>query len=75
MRQFTSLADREENDELFEAVLREQFELEQDKLMEKNQALSEEIMGLRDSLLRQKGDNLAYIERLKIQMIAISNNR
>lgn len=66
MRQFTSLTDKDENDELFEAVLREQFEMVQDQLMEKNQGLTEEIMGLRDNLLRQKGDSLAYIERLKI---------
>ena len=73
MRQFTSLADKDENDETFEAVLRNEYELLREQFMEKNQSLSTEVEQLRDSLSRQKGDSLAYIERLKLQIVALSN--
>ena len=66
MRQFTSLTDKDENDETFEAVLRNEYELMKEELMEKNQGLNTEVAQLRDNLLRQKGDSLAYIERLKV---------
>ena len=73
MRQFTSLADKDENDEMFEAVLRNDYDLLKEQLMEKNQNLTTEVEQLRDNLLRQKGDSLAYIERLKVQIVALSN--
>ena len=43
MRHFTSLADKEENDETFEAVIRNEFETVQEQLTEKNQKLTKEI--------------------------------
>ena len=72
---FTSLAEKDDNDDTFEAVLREEFELLQEQFQEKNQNLNTEVEQLREDMLRQKGDSLAYIERLKVQMFAISNNR
>ena len=73
MRQFTSLVDKDENDETFEAVLQNEYELMKEELLEKNQGLNTEVEQLRDNLLRQKGDSLAYIERLKVQICALSN--
>ena len=52
MRQFTSLTDKDENDETFEAVLRNEYELMKEELLEKNQGLNTEVEQLRDNLLR-----------------------
>ena len=43
------------------------------RLTEKNETLEIEVQNLRADLIRQKGDSNAYIERLKVQMIAMSN--
>ena len=73
MRHFTSLADKEENDETFEAVIRGEFEAIQEQLEEKNQSLGAEVKKLSQELLILKSESQAQIERLKVQMIAISN--
>ena len=52
MRQFTSLVDKDENDETFEAVLQNEYELMKEELLEKNQGLNTEVEQLRDNLLR-----------------------
>lgn len=73
MRHFTSLADKEENDETFEAVIRGEFEAIQEQLEEKNKSLNAEVKKLSQELLILKSESQAQIERLKVQMIAISN--
>ena len=73
MRQFTSLSNTRENDETFEAVLRAEFEIMRQRLSEKNEILTCEVQNLKADLIRQKGDLTAYIERLKVQMMAMSN--
>lgn len=52
MRQFTSLADKDDNDDMFEAVIRNEYELKEEQLLEKNQNLMNEIESLKDQLMR-----------------------
>ena len=73
MRSFTSCASMDENDETFEQVLRAEFEAMRDRMNQKNESLNYEVQNLRADLLRQKGDSQAHIERLKVQMMAMSN--
>ena len=73
MRQFTSLANMSMNDETFESVLRKEFEMMRQRLNEKIETQTCEIQNMRADLIRQKGDSQAYIERLKVQMLAMSN--
>ena len=73
MRQFTSIAGMSENDDTFEAVLRAEFALMRNRLNTKIENLTFEVTNLRSDLIRQKGDSQAYIERLKVQMLAMSN--
>ena len=75
MRHFTSLTDKDENDQTFEAVIRNEFEEMQEQLEKKNQMLMKEVEQLRKELANSKGDAQAQIERLKVQMIAISSRK
>lgn len=50
MRHFTSLADKEENDQTFEAVLKGEFEAIEQALKEKNQELTSEVKWLRQQI-------------------------
>ena len=73
MRSFTSIADTAEMDDTFEAVLRSEFQLMRARLTEKIETLATEKEHLSADLIRHKADSQAYIERLKVQMMAMSN--
>ena len=61
------------NDDTFEAVLRNEFQLMRKKLTDKNESQAREIQTVSTDLIRLKGDSQAQIERLKVQMLAMSN--
>jgi len=43
------------------------------RLTQKIEDLTTELQNCRNDLIRQKADSQAYIERLKVQMMAMSN--
>lgn len=73
MRDFTSLSNMNANDETFEAILRAEFQAMRKKLNEKIDSQGREMQSLRGDMIREKGKYESQIERLKVQMLAMSN--
>ena len=57
MRSMTSVSNMTDNDDTFEAVLRNEFQIMRKKLTDKNESQAREIQTASNDLIRLKGDS------------------